>query len=348
MSDDLAKPPPTELETLQARAVFYGKSTITDRTRHTYETDYKHFCAWAESRSLPHNPPDVGTMALYLTALAEGLVEIRYRYKAGAEEFVSKKPHKYTHIVKVYGSLIHEIRARGHEWPHAIEGITKVLHGIKYRNGMKVKRVAPLEIADLRACLAKTNERRYEDLTVIRDRAMLSLGFFAALRRAELVAIHFEDLDFQAEGLVLTIRKSKTDQAAEGVQLGITPQKDPKLCPITLLQRYLDVSEIKAGPIFRRIDSRSDCYGDRALTPGVVLKIVKAYAERAGLDPERFAGHSLRAGFATTASFKGRSLTQIMRQGRWKDQRTAMTYIRAATVFKDNPTAGLGDEEPEK
>lgn len=347
MTDDkLAKPPSAELEALKARAVYYGKSTITDQTRKTYATEYGHFCRWAESRGLPHDPPDVGTVAVYLAALADGNVEIHYQDRWG-HPYVSKKPHKYSLVVRVYGSIIHEIRARGHEWPQAIPAITKVLHGIKYRNGAKVKRVAPLEIADLRACLAKTAERRFEDLTVIRDRAMLSLGFFAALRRRELVSIHFEDLDFQKEGLVLTIRQSKTDQFAEGVQLGITPQKDPNLCPIALLTRYLEVSEIKTGPLFRRIDSRSDCYGDRALTPGVVLKIVKAYAERAGLDPERFAGHSLRAGFATTASFKGRSLPQIMRQGRWKDQRTAMTYIRAATVFRDNPTAGLGDEETE-
>jgi integrase len=187
-------------------------------------------------------------------------------------------------------------------------------------------------------------ERRFEDLTIIRDRALLSLGFFAALRRKELVAVEYGDLEFVPEGLVLTIRRSKSDQFAEGVQLGITPQTDKGVCPVALVRRYLDVSEIKSGPIFRRIDSRSDCYGDRALTSQVVAILVKQYAERAGLEAERFAGHSLRAGFATTAADKGRTLTQIMRQGRWKDQRTAQTYIRPATIFADNPTAGLSDD----
>ena len=76
--------------------------------------------------------------------------------------------------------------------------------------------------------------------------------------------------------------------------------------------------------------------------------IVKQYAERAGLDPERFAGHSLRAGFVTTAAGKGIPFDRIMRQTRHKNERVLMTYIRPATIFRHNPTEGLGDEEAEK
>ena len=222
------------------------------------------------------------------------------------------------------------------------------MHGIKYRKGDTKKRMAPLEIADLRACLAKMRERRFEDLTIIRDRALLALGFFSAVRRAELVALNVEDLEFTKHGLVVTIRKSKTDQFAEGVTVGIKPQKDPNVCAVALVRRYLDVSELKSGPLFRRIDSRSDCMGDRALTRQVVAMVVKQYAERAGLDPTRFAGHSLRAGFVTSAAAKGVTLHNIMRQTRHKSERVAMTYIRPATVFNNNPTDGLGDEEPSK
>ena len=347
MSDEIIKPPSAEIEQLVARAAYYGKSTITDHSRRTYDAEFRHFKEWAQSRGLWSMPPEVATVAVYLAALADGMVEVTYQDQWG-HTFKSKKPHKYGSVMKNYTSIIFHIRAAGHEWPEKIDAITKVMHGIRYRNGDKKRRMAPLEVADLRLCIMKTKERRFEDLTVIRDRAMLSLGFFAALRRSELVAVRVEDLDFQTEGLVLTIRRSKTDQFQEGEQLGITPQKDKNICPIALLKRYLEVSEIKTGPVFRRIDSRSDCYGNRALTPKVVAFIVKQYAERAGLDPERFAGHSLRAGFATTASFKGRSLPAIMRQGRWKDQRTAMTYIRAATVFRDNPTSGLSDDEEPK
>jgi integrase len=219
------------------------------------------------------------------------------------------------------------------------------MHGIRYRRGDTKKRVAPLEIADLRLCLSKMRERRGEDLTIIRDRALLSLGFFSALRRGELVALKVEDLEFGEEGLTVRVRRSKKDPFAQGAEIGIHPQKDPNVCPIALMKRYLEISEIKTSWIFRRIDSRSDCYGDRPLTPQVVALKVKEYCEKAGLDPLRFAGHSLRSGFATTAAGKGHTLTQIMRQGRWKDERTARSYIRPATIFRDNPTAGLGDDE---
>jgi integrase len=130
--------------------------------------------------------------------------------------------------------------------------------------------------------------------------------------------------------------------------LGCKAQKDPNVCAIALVRRYLEISELKSGPLFRRIDSRSDCMGDRPLTRQVVAMIVKQYTERAGLDPTRFAGHSLRAGFVTSAAAKGITLHNIMRQTRHKSERVAMTYIRPATVFNNNPTDGLGDEEDGK
>lgn len=348
MSDDLTKPPSAELPALVARAAYYGKSTIADRTRKAYDTEFRYFARWAESRGLPSMPPDVPTVAVYLAALADGNVEVTWNEFRTGEPKTHKLKRKYGGIERAYVGIVQTVRAAGHDWPQAIPAITKVMHGIRYRHGSKKRQVAPLEIADLRACLAKMGERRFEDLTIIRDRALLSLGFFSAMRRSELVAVTVEDLDFGPHGLTLTIPRSKTDKFAEGQQLGIYPQKDPTLCPIALLQRYLEVSGIKAGPIFRRIDSRSDCFGDKAMTSGVVATIVKQYAERAGLDPERFAGHSLRAGFVTTAAGKGIPFDRIMRQTRHKNERVLMTYIRPATIFRHNPTEGLGDEEDEK
>jgi integrase len=343
----IIKPLSPEMVALVDCAAYYGKSTIADATKKNYEAEFRHFRTWAEGMGLPYLPADTATVACYLAALADGLVEVRWTDRQGLPRS-SKVPHKYGSIQLCYQSIVHAQRAAGHDWPFAIQAITKVMHGIKYRKGDTKKRMAPLEIADLRACLAKMRERRFEDLTIIRDRALLALGFFSAVRRAELVALNVEDLEFTKHGLVVTIRKSKTDQFAEGVTVGIKPQKDPNVCAVALVRRYLDVSELKSGPLFRRIDSRSDCMGDRALTRQVVAMVVKQYAERAGLDPTKFAGHSLRAGFVTSAAAKGVTLHNIMRQTRHKSERVAMTYIRPATVFNNNPTDGLGDEEPNK
>lgn len=347
ITSDTKPHPSADLAALVDRAAYYGKSTIADSTKKAYVVEYGHFAAWCESMKLPAMPPDVATVAVYLAALADGLVEKHWHDRQGVPH-TTKKVHKYGSIQRQYISIVHMVRAAGHDWPHAIPAITKVMHGIRYRKGDTKRRMAPLEIADLRACLAKMRERRFEDLTIIRDRALLSLGFFSAMRRGELVALRVEDLEFTKDGLLVTIRKSKTDQFQEGVTLGITPQKDPAVCAVALLRRYLDVSELKAGPLFRRIDARSDCLGDKPLTPQVVAMKVKEYAEKAGLDYERFAGHSLRAGFVTTAAARGVTLHNIMRQTRHKSERVAMTYIRPATVWRNNPTDGLGDEEPSK
>lgn len=348
MTSSLAKPHlSSELDSLVARAAYYGRSTLADSTKKAYRVEFEHFDRWCKDQGLESMPPEVVTVAVYLAALADGNVEHRWFDRWG-EPRSSKKPHKYSGVQRQYMSIVHEVRAAGHEWPNAIPAITKVMHGIRYRKGDTKRRMKPLEIADLRLCLAKMRERRYEDLTIIRDRAMLALGFFSAMRRGELVALRVEDLEFTKDGLVLHVRRSKTDQFAEGDTIGIKPQADTNVCAIALLQRYLEVSELKAGPLFRRIDARSDCMGDKPLTSQVVAMKVKEYAEKAGLDPERFAGHSLRAGFVTTAAARGVTLHNIMRQTRHKDQRTAMTYIRPASVFRNNATEGLGDEEPKK
>lgn len=344
---NLAKPPTDELISLAERAAYYGKSTIADGTRRAYEAEFAHFKVWADERGLPSLPTDVPTVACYLAALADGGVKVTWVNRAG-QTLTSQKPYKYGSIQHNYQAIVHAQRGAGVDWPFAHPAITKVMHGIKYRHGAHQKRMDPLEIADLKACLGKMKERRYEDLTIIRDRAILAVGFFSACRRSEIVGLRLEDLQFTDHGLILTIRKSKTDQFAIGETLGLTAQKDPTICPVSLLQRYLQVSELKSGPLFRRIDSRSDCMGDKPLTPQVVAMIVKQYAELAGLDPERFAGHSLRAGFVTSAAAKGVTLHNIMRQTRHKSERVAMTYIRPATVWRGNPTEGLGDDEPLK
>jgi integrase len=207
--------------------------------------------------------------------------------------------------------------------------------------------MTPLQVSDLKACLAKMRERRYEDLTVIRDRSLLTLGFFGAFRRGELAVLNVEDVTFTRQGLQVEIRKSKTDPHAVGERIGITVQGDPLICPVRLLSEWLEKSETRTGPIFRRID-KSGCVGNRPLTGQAVALIVKGIVERAGYDPEQYAGHSLRSGFATSAAARGTTLHNIMRHTRHKSERIAMGYIRPASVFVANATEGLGDLEEKK
>lgn len=175
----------------------------------------------------------------------------------------------------------------------------------------------------------------------VRDRALLLVGFAAALRRSELVALQVEDIQFVPEGAVVHIRRSKTDQEARGESVAIALGKQPEACPVRALNTWFSTSGISTGPIFRGID-RWNHLQDTALTDKVVALQVKKYAEAAGLNPKVFAGHSLRAGLATSAAIAGVNERKIMDQTRHKSVVMVRRYVREANLFRENASAAVG------
>jgi integrase len=139
-------------------------------------------------------------------------------------------------------------------------------------------------------------------------------------------------------GLLVTIRRSKTDQDGEGVTIAI-PRGDVA-CPARALRECLDAAGIEAGPIFRPIGKGGKVRASR-LTDRSVANIVKAYAKRAGFDASLFSGHSLRAGFLTSAAGKGASIFKMMDVSRHKSVDTLRGHVRDAELFKDHAGAGL-------
>jgi integrase len=342
MTADLAKRP--SLEGLVASAASYGKSTITDETRKQHEREFAKFAKWCAEYSLPSMPADPQTIMLYLAALADGNVKAEWTDRNG-EKRTRQQPLKVATIEHTYSCLISAHRAHGHDWPMAHPGIVKVMKGIRVKLGTRKKRAAPMEIGDLTKALATLRDRRYDDLLTCRDRAILTLGFWGAFRRSEIVALKVDDLEFVNKGLVVHIRKSKEDQAGAGEDVAIPFAKDPHVCAVLLTKEWIRRAEMKTGPLFRRIDPRSDAIGEKHMWSDVVADLVKRVAEASGLDPEKFSGHSLRSGFATSAARAGKTLHNIMRQTRHKDSRVAMTYIRHGSLFTDNAADGI---EPEK
>jgi integrase len=160
------------------------------------------------------------------------------------------------------------------------------------------------------------------------------------LRRSELVGINFEDLRFEEEGLVIHIRRSKTDQESAGDKVAIVMGSEAKTCPVTSLRRWLEMSGIRSGPVFRRV-RRGGAVGSVALTGYAVALVAAARAAEAGLEGD-FAGHSLRSGFATAAARAGSSERAIMRHGRWRDSTSARRYVRDGNRWEDNPTSKIG------
>jgi integrase len=175
-------------------------------------------------------------------------------------------------------------------------------------------------------------------LSAIRDRALLLIGFAGAFRRSELVALNVEDIEETAEGLRITIRRSKTDQEGHGHVIAIP--RGMIACPVAALKAWLEAAAITEGPVFRPIAKGGRLQATR-LTDGSVAAIVKAHAQRAGLDPKQFAGHSLRSGFLTSAAARGASIFKMADQSRHKSMDTLRGYVRDAEIFKDHAGRGL-------
>jgi integrase len=175
-------------------------------------------------------------------------------------------------------------------------------------------------------------------LTALRDRALLLLGFAGALRRSELVALDVADLQETTEGLRVLIRRAKTDQEGAGATVAIV--RGSVACPVEALKAWLAAAGITDGPLFRPI-SKGQRLQQARLSDRSVALIVKAHAERAGLDPAQFAGHSLRAGFLTSAARRGASIFKMMDQSRHRSVDTLRGYVRDAEIFKDHAGAGL-------
>lgn len=227
----------------------------------------------------------------------------------------------------------------GYENPVEHGVVKSVWRGLRRQVGVEQTRKRALVIDDFKRVLLVVDSGR---MIGKRDRALLVLGFASALRRSELVALKAEDVRFEREGIVLSLRRSKTNQEGGDEEVAVLYGSDPATCPVRLLQEWLEAAEITSGPLFRHVDRHGNVRGDSRLTERIVAKVVKQYAEAAGFDPTVFGGHSLRSGFATSAARAGKSEASIMRQTRHKRVQVARRYIRQGTRWEDHAQAGIG------
>ena len=175
-------------------------------------------------------------------------------------------------------------------------------------------------------------------LVALRDRALLLLGFAGAFRRSELVALDVADIEEVTEGLRVTIRRAKTDQEARGAVIAIVPGEIA--CPVAALRAWLDAAAITDGPSSARSAAAAMCSPHASrIAPSETSS--RPHAERAGLDPARFSGHSLRAGFLTSAAKRGASLFKMMAASRHRSTDTLAGYVRDGELFKDHAGTGL-------
>ena len=167
------------------------------------------------------------------------------------------------------------------------------------------------------------------------------LGFAGAFRRSELVGLDIADCAFGKDGLTVNLRRSKTDQDGAGRKVGIPYGANPETCPVRIVQAWLAEAGADTGPLFRSI-SRHGQVQARRLSGIDVARIVKKLAVRAGLDPAKYAGHSLRAGHATSVAIAGASERLIMWQTGHRSVQMVRRYIRNAACSGRKARGSLG------
>jgi site-specific recombinase XerD len=288
----------------------FARASKSEATRRAYRTDAADFAAWCESHGLEPLPGTVGTVGAYLASLA------RLGLKAST-------------ITRRCAGIQYMHRVAGLEPPTSNEAIKAVLAGIRRSVGTPVTRKAPVTAEIVRAIIAEMPS----DLRGLRDRALLLLGFAGALRRSELVALDVDDLEETAEGLYVRIRRSKTDQEGAGDFVSIP--HGSRLRPVAAVKAWLEAAGIAEGPIFLSIKKGGSVTLER-LSDRSVAQIVKGRAEAAGFDPTLFSGHSLRAGFVTSALHHGADLLRVMDVTRHREVSTLKTYDRRAKAFKQH------------
>jgi len=297
----------------------YHVAATSDNTRRAYQADIRHYENWGGQL-----PATTDSILRYLHAFAETLNPRTLSRRITA----LKQWHRYQHFSDPTDAPI----------------VSKTLTGIMRVHGKPKEKAAPLLTEHLLRIVEYLSTQ--SSLTAYRDNALLQLGFLGAFRRSELVSLQFEHLDWQAEGIEIHIKKSKTDQLNEG-QYCVIPHGNTQLCAVRALKTWLEKSAISSGAIFRRI-YRGNHISESGMTPESVNTILKNYAKIIGVEnASQFSSHSMRRGLATTASRDGVSLPAIMRQGRWKQVSTVMEYIEAAQRFGENAAGQVLQKMPQ-
>lgn len=306
---------PTTTEVLASAAAYVVASSAL-RTRRAYASDWADFSRWADASA-----PAALFRDQYARAreLLPASIEVTVAYLA----HLADKGLKVSTITRRAAAIAFAHRRAGFPPPTAAEPVKAVLRGIRRQLGSAVEQKAP---ATARA-LSKLVRQCPDTQQGIRDRAVLLIGFAAALRRSEIAALEIDDITYTPDGIVVRIRRSKTDQDGEGATIPIPVGS--KLKPVDALNAWLAT---------RKEDLGASLFG---ICDATVALIVKRYARKAKLDPTMFSGHSLRAGFVTSALEHGADLFKVMDVTRHRRVETLREYDRRAKAFKNHAGKGF-------
>lgn len=319
----IEKTPSRSLDEIEKRILHFANQSISPRTRAAYESDWDHFHRWCVEIGYDSLPAAPSTVGAYLTELADDGMS------------VATIARRQTSI-----SQIHE--AGGHLNPTKTSIISRVMKGIKRQYGKPADQARSISWSELQRMIGLT------DITYmgLRDASLLSLGWTAAMRRSEIVALRLSDVQIDERGAILTICRSKTDQSGEGRAIGI-PRARRDCCPVALLERWIDrrTSPDPQDPLYTAIGVKGmgawTWDSKKPLVDRMISRIVKRYGELIGLPTSEISAHSLRRGLATEAGARGVPERIIARHTRHRSMAVLRGYIDEGTIWEENPLLAI-------
>ena len=293
----------TDIKILELETIKNLRNSKSTNTLRAYQSDYNDFSLFCSKNGFQSMPTQPQILALYITHLSS----------------YSKYSTLKRRLASI--SILHKTKGHYIDTKHPI--IMENLMGIKRTNGSKQKGKKPLLINDLKILVNAIHQSNEKDNRKIRDKALVLIGFSGGFRRSELVDIEYEDLEFVSEGVKIFVKRSKTDQSGEGMTKAIPYFDNEKFCPVIALKNWIEIFDLKKGKIFDISDKS-------------VALIIKKYLNYAGLDSHKYAGHSLRSGFATSTAESGAEERNIMAMTGHKSTEMVRRYIKEANLFKNN------------
>ena len=306
----------TDIKALQQETLLNLQSSKANNTVRAYKSDFNDFglfCAQNGFKSLPSEPKVV---SLYLTHLSTKEIKMSTLKRR---------------LVSI--GVIHRIK--GHYLDTKHPSIIENIMGIKRRKGSIQKGKKPLLINNLKQLINSIDKEKNDEIKKLRDRSIILIGFSGGFRRNEIVSLDFDDLDFVEEGLKISLKRSKTDQFGEGSVKGLPYFDNSQYCPVLSLKKWIEISNIVSGPLFRRF-SKGSKLTDNRLTDQTVALLIKKYLKLGGVESKNYSGHSLRSGFATSAAESGAEERSIMAMTGHKSTEMVRRYIKEANLFKNN------------
>ena len=293
----------TDIKSLELETIKNLRNSKSSNTLRAYQSDYNDFSLFCSKNAFKAMPTEPKILSLYITHLAS----------------YSKFSTLKRRLASI--SIIHKTKGHYIDTKHPI--IVENLMGIKRTNGTNQKGKKPLLVNDLKLLIQAIDMSKEKNIRKIRDKALILIGFSGGFRRSELVNIEYEDIEFVEEGVKIFVKRSKTDQSGEGMTKAIPYFDNINFCPVKALNKWVVEAELKDGKIFNISDKN-------------VALIIKKYANYAGLDAHKYAGHSLRSGFATSTAESGAEERNIMAMTGHKSTEMVRRYIKEANIFKNN------------